>query len=132
MGLTRINVSKIRPQGGVPFEQGMEHLPVLVDARTLPYPPLHRFRYIQEQYHEPDFIVDISGFETRKLEAIKAFSTQFYDPNSSEPETPISKSDYLEFVTARMKQFGQAINTKYGEGFTIERTFGIDDLFQLK
>lgn len=115
------------------FLSGLRRIETSIDGKSqMAWRPKQVFRYIQEQYHEPDFIVDISGFETRKLEAIKAFSTQFYDPNSSEPETPISKSDYLEFVTARMKQFGQAINTKYGEGFTIERTFGIDDLFQLK
>ena len=115
------------------FLSGLRRIETSIDGKSqMAWRPKQVFRYIQEQYHEPDFIVDISGFETRKLEAIKAFSTQFYDPNSSEPETPISKSDYLEFVTARMKQFGQAINTKYGEGFTIERTIGIDDLFQLK
>lgn len=90
------------------------------------------YRYIQEQYYEPDFVVDISGFEEVKLEAIKAFSSQFYDPNSTEPATPISKSDYLDFVVARMKQYGTQINTTYGEGFTTERYLGVDDLFQLK
>ncbi len=90
------------------------------------------YRYIQEQYYEPDFVVDISGFEDKKLDAIKAFSSQFYDPNSTEPTTPISKSDYLDFVVARMKQFGTQINTTYGEGFTTERYIGVDDLFDLK
>lgn len=90
------------------------------------------YRYIQEQYFEPDFVVDISGFETKKLEAIKAFTSQFYNPNSTEPQTPISREDYLDFVVARMKQFGGQINTQFGEGFTIERYIGVDDLFQLK
>jgi len=90
------------------------------------------YRYIQEQYFEPDFVVDISGFETKKLEAIKAFKSQFYDPNSTEPLTPIAREDYLDFVVARMKQFGGQINTEFGEGFTKERYLGVDDLFQLK
>ncbi|MCC6516943.1 MAG: bacillithiol biosynthesis deacetylase BshB1, partial [Chitinophagales bacterium] len=90
------------------------------------------YRYIQEQYIEPDFVVDISGFESKKLEAIKAFTSQFYDPNSTEPTTPIAKADYLEFVVARMKQFGTQINVPFGEGFTIERYIGVDNLFQLK
>jgi len=115
------------------FLSGLRKIDTIYKGNSqTPWRPKQVFRYVQEQYQKPDFIVDISGFEAQKLEAIKAFSTQFYNPNSTEPETPISKSDYLEFVTARMKQFGQAINTKYGEGFTIERTFGIDDLFQLK
>ena len=94
--------------------------------------PKALYRYIQEQYFEPDFVVDISGFETKKLEAIKAFKSQFYDPNSTEPLTPISREDYLDFVVARMKQYGGQINTAFGEGFTKERYLGVDDLFQLK
>jgi bacillithiol biosynthesis deacetylase BshB1 len=90
------------------------------------------YRYIQEQYFEPDFVVDITGFETKKLEAIKAFKSQFYDPNSTEPVTPISREDYLDFVLARIKQFGGQINTQFGEGFTKERYLGVDDLFMLK
>lgn len=90
------------------------------------------YRYIQDNYIEPDFVVDISGFENKKLEAIKAFKSQFYDPNSTEPKTPISREDFLDFILARAKQFGRPINAEYAEGFTIERYIGVDDLFQLK
>lgn len=90
------------------------------------------YRYIQDNYIEPDFVVDISGFETKKLEAIKAFKSQFYDPNSNEPSTPISREDFLEFVLARAKQFGRPINAEYGEGFTVERYIGVDNLLSLK
>jgi bacillithiol biosynthesis deacetylase BshB1 len=90
------------------------------------------YRYIQDNYIEPDFVVDISGFETKKLEAIKAFKSQFFDPNSSEPSTPISREDFLEFVLARAKQFGRPINAEYGEGFTVERYIGVDNLLSLK
>jgi bacillithiol biosynthesis deacetylase BshB1 len=89
------------------------------------------YHYIQEQYLEPDFVIDISGYEDKKLEAIKAYKSQFYDPNSKEPLTPISREDYLEFVTGRIKQFGGQINTKFGEGFTKERYLGVDNLFHL-
>lgn len=90
------------------------------------------YRYIQDNYIEPDFVVDISGFETKKLDAIKAFKSQFYDPNSNEPSTPISREDFLEFVLARAKQFGRPINAEYGEGFTVERYIGVDNLLSLK
>ncbi|HOY40647.1 MAG TPA: bacillithiol biosynthesis deacetylase BshB1 [Chitinophagales bacterium] len=90
------------------------------------------YRYIQDNYMEPDFVVDISGFETKKLDAIKAFKSQFYDPNSNEPSTPISREDFLEFVLARAKQFGRPINAEYGEGFTVERYIGVDNLLSLK
>ena len=90
------------------------------------------YRYIQDNFIEPDFVIDISGFETKKLEAIKAFKSQFYDANSTEPQTPISKEDFLDFILARAKQFGRPINAEYGEGFTVERYIGVDNLFQLK
>jgi bacillithiol biosynthesis deacetylase BshB1 len=90
------------------------------------------YRYIQDNYIEPDFVVDISGFETKKLDAIKAFKSQFYDPNSNEPSTPISREDFLEFILARAKQFGRPINAEYGEGFTVERYIGVDNLLSLK
>lgn len=90
------------------------------------------YRYVQDNYIEPDFVVDISGFETKKLEAIKAFKSQFYDPNSTEPQTPISREDFLDFILARAKQFGRPINAEFGEGFTVERYVGVNDLFTIK
>jgi bacillithiol biosynthesis deacetylase BshB1 len=90
------------------------------------------YRFIQDHFIEPDIVVDITGFQDKKLEAIKAFKSQFYDPESREPQTPISKKDFLEFITARARQFGRPINAEYGEGFTVERYIGVDNLFQLK
>lgn len=89
------------------------------------------YRYIQDNYVKPDFVVDISGFEDKKLEAIKAFKSQFYDENSKEPQTPISQKDFLDFVIARSKDFGRAIKVNYGEGFTVERSVGVSNLFDL-
>jgi bacillithiol biosynthesis deacetylase BshB1 len=90
------------------------------------------YRYIQDNYIQPDFVVDISGFESKRLEAIKAFKSQFFDTNSNEPSTPISREDFLEFILARAKQFGRPINAEYGEGFTVERYIGVDNLLYLK
>lgn len=90
------------------------------------------YRYVQDNYVNPDFIVDISGYEHRKLETIKAFKSQFYDVTSTEPATPISKADFLDFIMARSKEFGRAIQTEYGEGFTVERHIGIENLMKMK
>lgn len=89
------------------------------------------YRYIQDNYVKPDVIVDITGFDLKKLEAIKAFKSQFYDANSTEPQTPISKPDFLDFILARAKEFGRSINAEYGEGFTVERNIGVNNLFDL-
>lgn len=86
------------------------------------------YRYIQDKHIKPDFVVDISGFEERKLEAIAAYKTQFYDPNSKEKETPISGKNFFKFLKGRWADFGRSIQADYGEGFNVERPIGIDDI----
>jgi LmbE family N-acetylglucosaminyl deacetylase len=78
-----------------------------------------------------DVIVDITSVYEQKMQAIKAFKTQFYDPNSKEPETPISSKEFLDFIEARALEYGRVIGTKYGEGFTTERTPGTNSLIPL-
>ncbi len=115
------------------FLSGLVKIETTLDGKAQDkWRPKAVYRYVQEQYIEPDFVVDISGYEQKKLETIKAFKSQFYDPNSSEPLTPISRADYLDYVWAKMKLFGGQINVDFGEGYTIERTIGIDNVFNLK
>jgi bacillithiol biosynthesis deacetylase BshB1 len=90
------------------------------------------YHYIQDHYIKPDFAVDVTKFVERKLECIKAYKTQFYDPNSTEPTTPISGAEFLDFIKGRMMQFGRPIGAQYAEGFTVERIPGVEDLFDLK
>ncbi len=96
------------------------------------YRPEAVYHYIQDRYIDPDFVVDISDFIDRKIESIKAYKTQFYDPNSEEPETPISGEHFFDFVRARMIDFGRPIGARYAEGFTAERFVGVDLLSDLK
>lgn len=90
------------------------------------------YHYIQDYYIDPDFVVDVTEFYDRKVEAIKAYKTQFFDPDSKEPQTPISGEGFFEFINSRMLQFGRPIGVKYAEGFTVERFIGVDDLFDLR
>lgn len=90
------------------------------------------YHYIQDKFIEPDFVVDITDFVDGKIEAIKCFSSQFYDPNSKEPKTPISGEDFYDFIKARMMQFGREIGVKYAEGFTTDRYVGVEDMLSLK
>ena len=89
------------------------------------------YHYIQDHFIKPDFVVDVTPFVERKIEAIKAFKTQFYDPNSSEPKTPISGEEFFDFIKGRMLQFGRSIGVKYAEGFTVERPIGVKNLVDL-
>lgn len=96
-----------------------------------PWRPSAVYHYIQSIFVEPDFIVDISDYWDVKINAIRAFKTQFYDPNSSEPETYISRPGFIKMVESRAVEFGHAIGTQYGEGFTVRRYPGVRSLFDL-
>jgi bacillithiol biosynthesis deacetylase BshB1 len=89
------------------------------------------YHYIQDRYSRPDFVVDVTEFAEEKFQAIKAYKTQFFDPNSQEPKTPISGEDFQEFLVGRMLEYGRQIGVQYAEGFTVERLVGVKDIFDL-
>lgn len=90
------------------------------------------YRYIQDRYVKPDFVVDITSFFDRKMEAVRAFKTQFYNPDSAEPETPISSQLFIDFLAARAITLGRPAGFRYAEGFTVERSIGLASLLDLK
>lgn len=89
------------------------------------------YHYIQDYYIHPDFVMDISKFIELKHKSIKAFASQFYNPNSQEPETPISGENFLENLNSKMAIWGRAIGVRYAEGFTVNRYPGVNNLFDL-
>lgn len=101
-------------------------------ASQEPWRPDAVYHYVQSQFIVPDFVVDISAEWETKMKAIRAFSSQFYDPSSNEPETYISKPGFLKMVEARATEYGHAIGVTYGEGFTARRFVGVNSLFDLK
>lgn len=86
------------------------------------------YHYIQSNYIQPHFVVDISDFWEMKMNAIRAFKSQFYNPESNEPETYISNPEFMKLLEARAKEYGHSIGVKYGEGFTINRNIGVKDI----
>ncbi|HIP31596.1 MAG TPA: bacillithiol biosynthesis deacetylase BshB1 [Crocinitomicaceae bacterium] len=90
------------------------------------------YHYIQDYYIKPDFVVDVTKFVDRKLDAIKAYKTQFFDPDSKEPETPISGEDFFDFIKSRMREMGRPAGMRFAEGFTAERFIGVEDVLMLK
>ena len=89
-------------------------------------------QYIQDHYIEPDIIVDITPYMETKMKSIKAFKTQFYNPDLNEPATYISSPEFFESTIGRAREFGRSIGATYGEGFTSRKLLGIDNLFDLK
>ena len=90
------------------------------------------YHYIQDNFIKPDFVMDITAQMDKKMESIMAFSSQFFDPNSKEPITPISSKNFMENVKAKASLFGRAINCDYAEGFTVNRYIGVENLFDLR
>ncbi|MDB3905192.1 bacillithiol biosynthesis deacetylase BshB1 [Crocinitomicaceae bacterium] len=88
--------------------------------------------YIQDYYLTPDFILDVSSHGAEKVNLVKCYRSQFYDPNSKEMDTPISGKEFFEFLEGRMLTYGRELGVKYGEGYNINRTLGTSDLFTLK
>jgi bacillithiol biosynthesis deacetylase BshB1 len=90
------------------------------------------YHYIQWKNIEPDFVVDITGFTDKKIESILAYRSQFYDPNSKEPESPISSKNFLESLNYRSRDLGRLTGVEHGEGFTVERYLAVNSLGDLK
>lgn len=93
--------------------------------------PNNVYHYIQWKNSSPDFLVDISGFEDVKMNAVKCYSSQFYDPSSKEPETLISKKNFLDTIYNRSLDFGRLIGVDHAEGFTTNKTIGTNSINDL-
>jgi len=96
-----------------------------------PWRPKYIFNYIQDRYLQPHFVVDISDVIDKKVESIKAYATQFYNPDLQEPETYISSPDFLDSVLYRSKMLGKMIGVKHAEGFISKKVIGLENLNSL-
>lgn len=96
-----------------------------------PWRPKHVYHYIQWKNIEPDFVLDVTGFVEKKKNAIMAYSSQFFDPKSNEPETPISSKNFTDSVDYRARDLGRLIGVEHAEGFTVERFVAVDKLDDL-
>ncbi len=95
------------------------------------YRPEKLYFSIQSIAHEPDILIDISEVIEERREAINAFKSQFYDPNSSEPETYISSKGFMSMLESRTREWGQRIGVAYAEGFKVKHFLGVKSLFDL-
>jgi len=89
------------------------------------------YHYIQWKNLVPDFVVDVTGFMDKKVDSLMAYKSQFYDPNSTEPVTPIATKNFKESIHYRAADLGRLINTEYAEGFTVERYLAVNSLGDL-
>lgn len=95
------------------------------------YRPRLVLHYIQDYHQAPSFVQDVTPFVAQKIAAVKAYKTQFFDPNSPEPNTPISGELFFDFLKGRMLEMGRPAGYNYAEGFVLNRWFGVQDIFEL-
>jgi N-acetylglucosamine malate deacetylase 1 len=89
------------------------------------------YHYIQWKNIVPDFVVDVTGFMDVKVQSLMAYSSQFYDPNSTEPVTPIATKNFKDSIMYRAADLGRLINSEYAEGYTAERYVAVNSLGDL-
>ena len=94
--------------------------------------PSYVYYFIQDRSLKPDFVVDVSSYWNQKLEAIRAYKSQFFNPDSPDPQSYISGEAFMKFLESRTREHGHMINVEFGEGFISKRMLGVADLFALK
>jgi bacillithiol biosynthesis deacetylase BshB1 len=92
--------------------------------------PKYILHYLQDWYHEPDLLIDISDVFAQRMKAVEAYSTQFYNSTTTQdgPQTYISTPDFIDSVIARARMLGKRLGVKYAEGFISEKKIGIRNL----
>jgi bacillithiol biosynthesis deacetylase BshB1 len=108
------------------FLSGLKKIHTTLDGKDQEaWRPKYVFRYIQDRMLQPDFVIDITDVFEKKIEAIKAYKTQFHNTGTDGPETYISTPDFLDSVIYRHKWFGKMIGVKFAEGFISEKMVGL-------
>lgn len=93
--------------------------------------PKQVYHYIQWKNIEPDFVIDVTGFIDKKEKAVLAYTSQFYDADSKEPETPITSKNFIDSINYRARDLGRLIGVEYAEGYTSERYVAVENLDKL-
>ena len=114
------------------FSAGLPKIETLHNGKSQkPFRPNAVYHYIQDRWIDPDFVVDVTEEFEDKMNAVMCFKSQFYDPNSNEPNTPISSKEFLSSLESKALLCGRIIGVKYGEGFTKSRAIGVQNLLDL-
>jgi bacillithiol biosynthesis deacetylase BshB1 len=88
--------------------------------------PKHIYAYIQDLFKHPDLIIDVSDFWSKRTEALECFASQFYNPNSLEPTTPISTPEFRKNIEGRSLQLARHINCQHAEGLLVVKPIGVN------
>ena len=111
------------------FYSGLVKLETTLDGVLQPaFRPQSVFMYIQDYHVNPSFVVNVSGYWEKKVNVLKCYSSQFYDPDASEPKTPISGEEFFDFLYGKALSFGRPCGFLLGEGFVVDRYAGVQSI----
>lgn len=114
------------------FLSGLKRIETVLEGeKQEAWRPQVVYHYIQWKDLKPDFVVDISGFMDKKVQAIMAYDSQFYNPNTNDSVTPIATKNFLDSIKYRSQDLGRLIGTDFAEGFTTERYVAVNSLEDL-
>lgn len=114
------------------FLAGLKSIATHIDGNAQDrWRPSVIYHYLQDYIVDPDVVVDISDTFDIKMKAIRAFRSQFFDPESLEPDSPLTNKDFFDQIEGRARSLGRQIGVEYGEGLTAPRYIGVKDLFDL-
>ncbi len=114
------------------FLAGLEKIVTDVDGKSQePWRPRAYYHFMHWFEFEPSFIVDISAEFEQRMECVKAFRSQFFNPDSTERETVLSTPAFLEMLRTRMAYYGLRIGVHYGEPFWSPAGIKINDIHLL-
>ena len=114
------------------FSAGLQKVRTSVRGKSQgPFRPRAYYHYMQWYEFPPSFIVDISAEFEQRMETMRAYRSQFYDPASRERETVLSTPEFLELVRTKLEYYGDRIGKKYGEPFFSPASLEVKDLFTL-
>ncbi len=98
-----------------------------IDTGTKPFRPRIIIYFQHRDEFEPTFLVDVSKEFEQKMAAIRAHNSQFFTPESKEPESFISSSQFMEGLVNRLRYYGARIGVEYAEPFLVKESLRIDD-----
>ena len=115
------------------FYSGLAKISTVQDEEEQPaWRPKKVYHFIQSNYIQPNFVVDVSEHWDTKMKAIRAFKSQFDGGGGDDPQTFLTTPLFMNFIEARGKELGHAIGAAYGEGFTVNQQMGVNNLWDLR
>lgn len=114
------------------FSAGLQKVKTSLRGRSQdPFRPRAYYHFMQWYEFVPSFIVDISAEFEQRMETMRAYRSQFYDPASRERETVLSTPEFLEMIRTKLEYYGDRIGKKYGEPFFSPSSLEVKDPFTL-